>query len=179
MNSLRYLVVFDDIFLHSLILIVSYYNAVSNYSLWNTNDTTTDADVTGAIDFRNEFHTLYQDPTRMGYDVGETYKFRVSFRPSIGYLRVKVTNSQGDVVQDTGDIWDLGSISSVCCDRNCCQCVYNHVLQTPGKVGVWTFIQSAVFTNTGLSVTYCSSVRFLYFCISLSVLRWLLGLNRT
>ena len=70
-------------------------------------------------------------PTRTGFDVDTSYKFHVSFRPAVGYIHVWVTDPNGVIVQDTGDIWEKGIVSSA-----------------SSRFGVWTFEQTAQFSNS-------------------------------
>ena len=86
---------------------------MSNYSLWTTNATSSAPIVTGPIDFSGEFTTLYQDPTRSSWTVNTQYLMHVSYRPSIGYVRVWIKDPSGTIVQDSGSIWDTGAITTV------------------------------------------------------------------
>jgi len=109
-----------------------YYNSPSSYSLWNTNASVpvgSQAElVTGPIDFSSQFTTLYQDRTRTSWVLNTLYNFRVSYRPTTGYLRVHVTDPSGAIVQDTGVI--LGQ-----------------TFYATGQLGVYSFIQRATFTQ--------------------------------
>lgn len=108
-----------------------YFNSPSNYSLWTTNSTSSNTLVTGPIDFSREFMTLYDDATRSSWNLNEQYVFRVSYRPKIGYIRVWVTDTVGNVVQDTGDLFNQASTSA-----------------NMASFGLWSFLQPAAFENT-------------------------------
>ena len=86
----------------------SYFAQPTAYSLWATN-------VTGRnYDFTNQFASLYQDFNRNTWNVNVQYRFQVSYRPSIGFIRVRAFRvSDNLLVADSGNIYDSAGISSV------------------------------------------------------------------
>ena len=92
----------------------SYFSVPTAYSLWNTNVTSTNVDVTGPINFSGEFQLLYSDPSRTSWILNTPYLLRVSYRPQIGYIRVWAKDPNGVVVQDTGDMYVPQVVSNVC-----------------------------------------------------------------
>ena len=86
----------------------SFYGQPTDYAMWTTNATTPAM----MIDFSSEFATLYQDPTRTGWQQGSQYTFHASFRPQTQYLRVWVSSvATGAIVQDSGDLWDPSGVN--------------------------------------------------------------------
>jgi len=103
-----------------------YFAQPTAYSLWATN-------VTGRnYDFTNQFASLYQDFNRNTWSINVQYRFQVSYRPSIGYIRVRAFRVSDNVlVADSGDIYDAAGVSS-----------------TASQFGVWTMQQNANFQQT-------------------------------
>jgi hypothetical protein len=61
-------------------------DAISHLDPFNVSDTKWDLD----YDYKPNVATVYKDVTRTSWVVGEAYRFQVSYRPTIGYIQVRI-----------------------------------------------------------------------------------------
>jgi len=85
-----------------------YYNTPTDYSLYNTNVTTPD----NTVDFSSQFELLYHDSNRVSPVTGVQYRFHLSYRPQIGYMRLGIYRaSDNTLLVDTGDITNAVAVA--------------------------------------------------------------------
>ena len=84
---------------------------VTNFALWSTNSTNFEPAVRTVYDNSNSFNVSVG---RVSFRYETVYNIKVSYRPLIGYYRVSMTRvSDGVVIADTGDQYDVAGISNV------------------------------------------------------------------
>ncbi len=100
-------------------------DAISHLDSFNVSDTKWYLD----YDYKPNVTTVYKDDTRTSWLVGEAYRFHVSYRPTIGYIQVRIFRAS---VSNTIPYLDTGAV------------YVQSSAATAGRIALYTYSQSAV-----------------------------------
>ena len=110
-------------------------DAISHLDPFNVSDTKWYLD----YDYKPNVTTVHKDDTRTSWVVGEAYRFQVSYRPTIGYIQVRIFRPS---VSNTIPCLDTGAV------------YVQPSAATVGRIGLYTYSQSAM-TFDSVDFSYC------------------------